>query len=291
MQGFTKGLIGAGVLASLSIFATSTWAGVLYDALPGSGTLVSNGFTLVAKTNQDIIDGKSKDYSVSASDAGTNGVWGINDNNSPVNAYMQAVRDPSLDGYGMSSSVGLVMGRIKAFSGTNTSGTIGYTVGFGANSFSGAMGIRSGVVKFADVPGSSTLNPTNYSTDTTTDYRVYAIRYNSGGGSFDAWISNGNNWSSNPLDWTQMVSGATVPGMTALIDNNAAKQTGIVIGSMGSSGNSSNTNVDWVFFNKNDVDNDTFVTPWDINPVPEPATLALLVLGGIPMMIRRRNAA
>jgi hypothetical protein len=292
MQGLIKGFVRAIALTSIGAFAASSWAGVTYDALPTSGTLTSNGWTNFAKNAADASALKNKDYSVSAAGAGTNGVWGMNDNNSPVNAYMYMLRDPGLDGYGLSGSQGLVMARIKAISGTNTSGTFGYTVGFSGNNFSGTLGIRAGAVKFSDADGDA-ATATNYSTDTTSDYRVYAIRY-SAGGAYTAWISNGNNWSANPGDWTQMATGVTTSPMNALTNTDtAAKQSGLLIGSMGSSGNASNTNLDWLHFNKNDIDSDSVLTPWDQGPtlVPEPATLAMLLLGCVPMAMRRRRAA
>lgn len=251
----------------------------------------ASGWTLVAKSNQDIIDGKSRDYSVSAADGGTNGVWGINDNNSPSNAYMHMVRDPNLDDgsgageTGLSASTGLIMARIKAISGTNTAGTFGYTVGFGSNNISGAIGVRAGAVKFADVPGSSsTLG--NYSTDTTSNYRVYALVY-SAGGAFTAYISNGSNASPNAADWTTMGSG-TISGIAALTDHNGVKQTGLVVGSFGTSGNASNVNLDWLYWTKNDLGSVSGLQPWDDYVVPEPATLALLV-AGVPLVMRRRR--
>ena len=37
--------------------------------------------------------------------------------------------------------------------------------------------------------------------DTTSGYRVYALRWHAGG-TFDAWYSKGSRWTSNPSDWT-----------------------------------------------------------------------------------------
>jgi hypothetical protein len=288
------------VAACAAASAITAKAAVTYDALPGSGTLTSNGWTNLQRSLGDAntVPPKGKDYSVSQSDAGTNGIWHINDDNSNTpagNSYMWMVRDPQLDGYGLTSSTGLVMARIKAVGGTTTNGSFGYSVGFGSNSFSGVLGIRAGVVKFADANGSS-ASQANLSMDTTSDYRVYAIRWATGGGSFDAWVSNGNSWSVNPGDWTQIGTGVTVAGMTALLGsptdnpNPVTKNNGLVVGSMGSSGNTSDIKLDWLFYNKNDVDGNGFLQPWDVNPVPEPTTL-LLLAAGLTMSIRRSKHA
>lgn len=274
------------MMVGAALFAVAANASVMYDPTNVTGTMTANGWSLAAGSAQDITDGKVKDWSHSDPAGGTNGVWHVEDTNAGGNAYMWAWKnDPgSLD-----QSRGMVMARINMFGSSTNSGTFGYSSA--ASDRSLLMSIRDGGVNFKNGQGGGDGSTMAVPGGTLNQFRVYVISYyNDGGGwRFDAWISNGNDWSSNSADWTQLVansSGYTI-GTGTLKDHVAGSITGVLLGSFGSSGNYQNYAADWLFASYTDVNGDSLMTPW-ADGVPEPATLALLVLGGIPMLRRRR---
>ncbi len=281
-----RGKIGiVAVMVGVGLFVTVANGAVMYDPTNVTGTMTANGWTLAADGQADIDIGKSWDVSHSDPADGTNGVWHVEDVNAGPsgNTYMKAWKnDPgSLDG-----SRGMVMARINMFGSGTNSGTFGYSSA--ATNRSLLMSIRDGGVNFKGGWGSGSGSTMAVPGGTLNQFRVYAMSYyNDGAGwRFDAWISNGNDWSANAADWTQLVansSGYTIPEETLL----GQPVTGVLLGSFGSSGNYQNYAADWLFASYTDVNGDSLMTPW-VDGVPEPTTLALLALGTIPMLRRRR---
>ncbi len=137
-------------LLAVGLFATVANAMVFYDPTDTTGSMTANGWSLASDSQTDIDVGKSRD--VSHSDpGGSNGVWHIEDINSPANTYMKAYRnDPgSLD-----QSRGMVMARINMFGSPTNAGTFGYSSATSNRSL--LMSIREGVVNFKGGSGSGT---------------------------------------------------------------------------------------------------------------------------------------
>jgi hypothetical protein len=277
-----RGLAVAAVIVTIGLFAANALAGpVIYDS-DGTKSLTELGWTLAGTPSDQFT--KSKDYSTGMIDGGA-GVWNINDNNSPSNAYMRMWKDPSADNQnpldppsgGVDQSQGIVMARVKAFSGTSTAGTFGYSSAQGDHSIT--MAIRAGQINWKSAEGDNApVEPV--SLDTTSDYRVYAIAYGLGG-TFNSWYSTTNDWSSNPADWVQVVTNGVWATQSAMVDETGTAINGLLMGSFGSSGSAWQGNVDWIAWAK---DGD-LQQPWAL---PEPASLLLLSLGGL--LLRRRHA-
>ncbi|GMU20749.1 MAG: hypothetical protein AMXMBFR13_08450 [Phycisphaerae bacterium] len=277
------------MLAAMLMLAAPTangMPGAVYDS-QGTTTLTQDGWTLAGTPSDQFT--KSKDYSTGQLDGGTNGVWNINDNNTGPNgnAYMRMWKDPGPDNPGapgggglggIDQSQGMVMARVRYISGSSTNGTFGYSSAAGNHSV--MVAVRNGVLAFKSAEQDSTDAP-NVNVDTSV-YRVYAIQYGLGG-VFDAWYSTTSNWSSNASDWVQVVNDGTwSAGQNALVDETGAARSGLVMGATGSSGNTWNGNIDWIAWSKFG----DHQLPWTY-PAPEPATLALLALGALPLLRRR----
>jgi hypothetical protein len=91
----------------------------------------------------------------------------------------------------------------------------------------------------------------------------------------------GYNWNLLLFDNVNMNGATGKPGSLSALAG------GIMLNSESNSGTSSSKYLmDWLR-----VNNNTALTANDPIMVPEPATLAMLILGGVPMLIRRRRAA
>jgi len=251
---------------------------VLWDA-DGTKTLTQDGWTLAGTPSDGLT--KSKDFSSGQADAGTNGVWNINDNNVPSNAYMRMWKDTP---QGVSGSQGLVMARIRFISAIGSvNGTFGYSSATKDQSV--VMCIRDGQINWKTAEQGSISGASAVSVATNV-YRVYAIRWKPDG-TFDSWYSITNDWSSNPADWVQVVTSAVIPA-TALIDHTNTKRTGLFLGANGSSSNTWNGNVDWIAWSKNS----DYQLPWTPGIIPEPSGLLALASGIVGLAgfcIRRRR--
>ncbi|MDO8588418.1 MAG: NBR1-Ig-like domain-containing protein [Armatimonadota bacterium] len=242
-------------LLALSIAGTAWGQSVRWNA-DGTKSLTQETWTLAGNPSDGLT--KSNDFSNGQADTGSDGVWHINDNNSPSAAYMRMYKDP-----GGLSSQGIVMARARFIAASaSISGTFGYSYASGNHSV--VMAIRGGQINWKTAE-SDNMVPAPVSVDTSV-YRVYALRWYSDG-SFDAWYSNTTDWSSNQSDWTQVVSGGRVDtgiSQTALIDHNSVARTGLLLGSFGTSTISWEGNVDYIAWSNNSGE----WLPWNFNPLP-----------------------
>ena len=211
----------------------------------GSTTLTQDGWTLT----------ESQDFSSGYID-GLEAVWHINDN---IGDSMKMYRDPGI----ISSVQGMVIARIKLNSGsTYPKGTFGYTSATGNHSI--VVAIRNGQVNIKTCEGAANNYNNGDSISVpggTTSYRVYALRYYSGG-TFDLWVSNGSNWSSNSSDWTKLnTSLGTWSSQSALKNQSGVSCTGLVLGSFGSS-ETWNGYIDYIAYSANSGE----LTPWSFEP-------------------------
>lgn len=266
------------VLFTIFLIANGAFAqavSVRWDS-DGTKTLTQDGWTL-AGTQSDLM-AKSKDYSSGQADAGTNGVWRINDNNAPANAYMRMYKDTG----GMSSSQGIIMARVKWSSGSSSGkGTFGYSAG---SAHSVVVAIRDGAVNIKNAGGDSTTYNSGGSVSVpngTAGYRVYALRYYNGG-VYDLYVSKGSDWSSDPSNWTLLIDHGGWTSQNPLKDETGTARTGLILGSYGDSFESWDGCVDYIAWTKSGDDQ----VPWNFNPAP-PLDNAQLISNDIPTTMTR----
>ena len=265
------------------VWATGAAAGIV-TYRPNGQTLTQAGWTLAGTPNDQMT--KSKDYSTVVGDA-----WNINDNNTgPIgNAYMRMYKDPGPDNQNpgdpplgtLDWSQGMMLCRAKFNSGGSTGGSFGFSIA--AHNMSIVVALRNGSLAIKDAEGNSSTVSNPVVPGGTTGWRVYGLQNHLDGGSvrYDLWVSNGDQWSSNPADWTQLIDEGGFGAISALIDETGTARTGLLLGSFGSSSTAWNGDVSSMTWAK-DGDRQT---PWTL---PEPSSLALLVFGGWALASRRR---
>ena len=241
----TKGFTGISVvLAMILILAVTAGAQNVRWSPSGLTNLTQDGWTLA--TGQDFssgyIDGKEA-------------VWHINDNSGDS---MKIYKDPGI----MSSTQGIIIARIKYISGSAyAKGTFGYTSATGNHSV--MVAVRNGQINIKTCVGTNTSYNDGDSVPVpggTDSYRVYALKYYIGG-AYDLWVSNGSNWSSSSADWTKLISNGTWDSQTALLGQNDALCTGLVIGSF-EPGETWNGYIDYIAYSANNTE----LTPWSFEP-------------------------
>lgn len=252
-------------------------------------------WTLTANNVTEMNIAKSHDYS-STVGTGADAVWNINDNNSVKtndgtnsNTYMKSYITPD----SFDSSRGLFMVKMKVNSGANATNTaIGISTGTngvqialrGNNGSSGEIRVRNG----EGTTPSGVLNPADIDQSV---YRVYAISWI--GSAANVWYSNGNDWSGESSNWTQIASGYTMGTSTKKADGSGI--TGIAIFD-GTSGYVFNADIQWIVHNTYDNINGQ-MNPWDFDPsapviTPEPGSIVAMCSGliGVLGFSRRRRA-
>ena len=232
------------VFAMILTLATMASAQNVRYSPTGSTTLTQDGWTLV----------ETQDFSSGYVD-GAEAVWHINDT---VGDSMKMYKNPGI----ISSTQGIVIARIKYISGsTYAKGTFGYTSATGNHSV--VVAIRNGQVNIKTCQGSNTSYNNGDSVSVpggTTSYRVYALKYSSGG-TYNLWVSNGSNWSSNSSDWTLLINGGTWGSQSALMTPSSVACTGVVLGSFGST-ETWNGYIDYIAYSANSGE----LTPWSFEP-------------------------
>ncbi|MDO8586546.1 MAG: NBR1-Ig-like domain-containing protein, partial [Armatimonadota bacterium] len=250
-------LVSLSAAAALFVTSGARAQNVRWDA-DGTKTLTTDGWTIAGVQGDGLT--KSADFSTGQADAGTNGVWSINDSDST--RYMRMYRDP----VGISSTQGLVMSRVEFVSGGNTNGTFGYSSASGNHSV--VVGVRDGAVNIKDAQG----NTTTYNGGTsvtvpggTLSYRIYALRWYydaTPAFRYDLWVSDGSDWSANPSDWTQLVSAGAFSSQSALIDHNGVSRTGLLLGSFGNTTTLWQGKIDYIIWSGRSAEQ----RPWHFAP-------------------------
>jgi MYXO-CTERM domain-containing protein len=275
------------VLLAVGLFATVANAGVFYDPTNVSGSMTANGWSIEATGDADLLSGKARDVSHSDPAEGTNGVWHVEDINSPSATYMWGYKN---DPGAIDQTRGIITARINLFDSASNSGTFGYSSAEGNHGV--VMSLRNGGIGLKGANGTGSGDPIPVA-NMQNQYRVYAMAYTyvpGGAYSLRLWISNGNDWSNNASDWTELnLSASNLTGYSSSLlhfKDPSQKLTGVCLGSYGSSGSLQNYAIDWLYAGYNDLDSDEVLTPWG-DTTPEPAALLLMVLGA-PLLRRRR---
>lgn len=220
----------------------------------------------------------------------------------------------------LGKSGGIVMARVR------NNNVDGAGLGFGYSTIdgnhTGVLGIQNDGVSITgwsngnvveyDTNGAAAGNASPVPGGNIGQYRVYALAWtvdldNMPPGfshtQYDVWVSNGDNWSENPADWTQIITNLH-PRST--LENNVAmpagaypgdpappysQESGILLGSFGPGwGGYGRTaegdlDFDWLAYYAHKGAYGTTWAPWQI--APEPGTLALLGLAFCAGLRRR----